>query len=326
MDIEILLFLQNFRISINDALTPFMEMISLFAITHLIIIPAFVYWCIDKKSGLFSLVSCYCCNAVNAVIKLTACVYRPWIRDSRIMPAGDAISTATGYSFPSGHTSMCVPLYGSLAVKEWKKMKWVSVLCIVCMALTCFSRNYLGVHTPQDVLVGLTLGLLMIYLMSLLFRYLESYTEKEVYFLSAGIVFGVVSLIYITIKPYPMDYVYGKLLVDPIRMMRDGYGDIGRLIAFCIARMIEKRFVKFESCSTKNGLVAGLVGAVIVYFMEGCLSAPFRALLGDRVGTLVNDSLIVFFIITIWPLVIKKVSEEKNAEETHNEISVQAAE
>ncbi len=47
MDIQYLLFLQNFRNGINDALTPFMEMISLFAVTYLIIIHALVYWCVD---------------------------------------------------------------------------------------------------------------------------------------------------------------------------------------------------------------------------------------------------------------------------------------
>ena len=50
MDIEYLLLLQRFRNAINDALTPFMEMISLFAVTYLIIVPAVVYWCIDKKA------------------------------------------------------------------------------------------------------------------------------------------------------------------------------------------------------------------------------------------------------------------------------------
>ena len=98
MDIEYLLLLQRFRNAINDALTPFMEMISLFAVTYLIIVPAVVYWCIDKKSGLYTLSSFTVCIAFNAVLKLTACVYRPWIRDSRVLPAGDAITTATGYS------------------------------------------------------------------------------------------------------------------------------------------------------------------------------------------------------------------------------------
>ena len=35
MDIDYLLFLQNFRNSINDALTPFMEALSLYAVTYL---------------------------------------------------------------------------------------------------------------------------------------------------------------------------------------------------------------------------------------------------------------------------------------------------
>lgn len=193
MDIEYLLFLQNFRNAINDALTPFMEMISLFAVTYLVIFPAFVYWCVDKRSGLYTLASYNVCVAVNAVVKLTACVYRPWIRDARILPAGDSITTATGYSFPSGHTVSAGPLYGGLAVSTWEKMRWISVLCIICIALTGFSRNYLGVHTPQDVLVGLTESVLVLWGMSALFKYLANHPEKENIFLLIGIVFGMIT-------------------------------------------------------------------------------------------------------------------------------------
>ncbi|MBR0450512.1 MAG: hypothetical protein IJI78_00850 [Oscillospiraceae bacterium] len=55
-----------------------MEMISLFAVTYLVIVPALVYWCVDKRSGLYSLASYGLGVAINAVVKLTACVYRPW--------------------------------------------------------------------------------------------------------------------------------------------------------------------------------------------------------------------------------------------------------
>ena len=53
LDLRYLLFLQDFRIRINDALTPMMETISLFAVTCLIMIPVLVYWMLDKKSGAF---------------------------------------------------------------------------------------------------------------------------------------------------------------------------------------------------------------------------------------------------------------------------------
>ena len=160
MDIEYLLFLQNWRNATNNMLTPFMEWISLFAVTYLILIPIFVYWCLDKKKGLYVLASYGMGIALNAVVKLTACIYRPWIRDARVLPAGDAITTATGYSFPSGHSSTASLIYGGLAVVSWnpKKTRIFAVIAIICMLITGFSRNYLGVHTPQDVCVGLTLG------------------------------------------------------------------------------------------------------------------------------------------------------------------------
>ena len=305
MDIQYLLFLQNFRNGINDALTPFMEMISLFAITYLIIVPALVYWCVDKRSGLYTMTSYTLSVAVNAVVKLTACVYRPWIRDSRVLPAGDAISTATGYSFPSGHTTTAAPIYGGLAVSTWKTMRWVSVFCIVCILLTGFSRNYLGVHTPQDVAVAIIEGVLALWAMAKLFDYLRRNPEKENLFLGLGVAFCAASLVYITVKSYPMDYVDGKLLVDPQKMMKDGYGDLGRLFALCLGRFIEKTWIKFEPTCSKRNVAAGLVGAVITCWLIQVLSAPMCALLGQHWGCFVDKAIIILFIMAIWPAVMK---------------------
>ena len=291
-----------------------MEMISLFCVTYLIIVPAFVYWCIDKKKGLYVLASYNVGVALNAVIKLTACVYRPWIRDSRVLPAGDAIATATGYSFPSGHTSTAVPIYGGLAAISWKKMRWIAVICIICAAVTGFSRNYLGVHTPQDVLVGTAVGTLVLFGMWKLFAYIAEHPEKENYFLLGGVIFGIAALCYITLKPYPMDYVDGKLLVDPEKMMKDGYGDVGMMTAFCIARFIENTWIKFKPVLTKAGIAAGLAGAVLVFFLNDTIKQPLRALFGLHWGTLLGESVLIMFIVAGWPLVMKFVLKDKTSE------------
>ncbi len=314
MDIEYLLFLQNFRNGINDVLTPFMEMISLFSVTYLLIVPAFIYWCVDKRSGLYTLASYNVSVAVNAVVKLTCCVYRPWIRDSRILPAGDAITTATGYSFPSGHTMTATPIYGALAVCTRKKMRWISVLCIICLVLTAFSRNYLGVHTPQDVLVGLALGILTLWGLAVLFRYLAAHPEKENIFLIGGIVFGIAALLYISLKSYPMDMADGQILVDPEKMKKDGFGDIGRLIVFCIGRLIEKTWVKYEPVFTKKALASGVVGAVLTFFLIENLSTPLRGLLGLQWGTLAANGLVMLFIVVIWPAVMKVINKNETTE------------
>lgn len=137
MDIECLLWLQKLRELTNDFFTPFMELISLFAISYLILIPVLIYWIVDKKKGLFPLASFYMCIGINVVVKLTACIYRPWIRDARVIPAGDAISTATGYSFPSGHVATSGPIYAGLVNlfgSHWGKFLGSGILVFFCIA------------------------------------------------------------------------------------------------------------------------------------------------------------------------------------------------
>ncbi|MBR0215143.1 MAG: phosphatase PAP2 family protein [Solobacterium sp.] len=306
MDIDYLLLLQRFRENTNNALTPFMEYLSLFAVTFLIMIPVFVYWVVDKKKGLYTLVSYYLCCGFNAMLKLTACIYRPWIRDARIMPAGDAITTATGYSFPSGHTVTAGPIYGGLAVSAWSWKKWVSIILVFLVLLTGFSRNYLGVHTPQDVAVGMLESILWLFLTMKIFQYIEKNPEKENIFLLASFIIGWLGIVYITFKPYPMDYVDGKLLVDPQKMMNDGYGDIGLLIAFPVARYIEKTWIKFKATGLKGtGLLVGLIGLVPLGLMIQFMRASLDNLLGSHWGHFTNNFILVLYCIALWPLVIK---------------------
>lgn len=317
MDIEYLLFLQRFRESINDSLTPFMEGISLFAVTYLIMIPVFVYWVVSKRKGLYTLVSYYLCCGFNAIVKLTVCAYRPWIRDARVHPAGDAITTATGYSFPSGHTVTAGPIYGGLAVVSWSWKKFVSVILGIFLLLTAFSRNYLGVHTPQDVFVGICESVFWLIIVAKIFTYLDEHPEKENLLLLICFIVGWLGIAYITFKPYPMDYVDGKLLVDPQKMMNDGYGDICLLIAFPVARYIEKRWIGFQAPGLKGaGLAAGIVGLIPLFVMIKFMRPALDGLLGTHWGHFTHSFILVLYCVALWPLVIKAVSKtEAKAED-----------
>ena len=308
MDIEYLLWLQNLRNAQNNALTPFFETISLFAVTYLIMIPVFVYWAVDKRKGLYTLASYYACCGFNAVVKLTACIYRPWIRDARVLPAGDAITTATGYSFPSGHTVTAGPIYGGLAISSWNWNKIVSILLGFMALLTGFSRNYLGVHTPQDVAVGLTESLIWLYVMYRIFAYLDKHPEMENRFLLGFFIFGWVALAYITFKPYPMDYVNGQLLVDPQKMMNDGYGDIALIISFCVARFAEHKWIQFEATGLKGkGLALSIAALIPLFLMIKYLKAPLDAALGSHWGHFTHTFVVVIYCIFLIPAIIKLV-------------------
>lgn len=314
MDIHYLLWLQDFRNAIDNAWTPFLENMSFFAVSYLTLLPAFIYWCVHKRKGLFTLAALNICIAINAVIKLTACVYRPWIQDARIVPAGDAIHTATGYSFPSGHTTTATPIYGGMAMGFWhsKKTKWLAFVCILAILITAFSRNYLGVHTPQDVLVGLVLGVCALWFTWKIFSYIDAHPEKEDWFLLGGFLFAAFALVYITFKPYPLDYVDGKLLVDPHKMMNDGYKDIGALAAFCVARYVEKRWIGFRATGLNiKGICLGLLGMFVLALIIKYLPKPCIEWLGPHWGRFLAQGCVVSYIVAVFPAFVRLLTPKE---------------
>ena len=158
MDIEYLLLLQRLRETAGGLLTPLMELVSELAASSVTIgAAAFVFWAVDRQFGGFLMLNYVGSSLLNQAVKLTACVYRPWVRDGRVQPVLTALDKATGYSFPSGHTQSAAAIYGSVALWYGKKRPWLAGLMAVMILLTGFSRNYLGVHTPQDVLVSMAL-------------------------------------------------------------------------------------------------------------------------------------------------------------------------
>lgn len=69
------------------------------------------------------------------------------------------------YSFPSAHTSSSTVTYGLIAYLLWSGLAFplnliVAVILIMIIIGIGFSRVYVGVHYPTDVLAGWMLGLL----------------------------------------------------------------------------------------------------------------------------------------------------------------------
>lgn len=71
----------------------------------------------------------------------------------------DSDYAASFYSFPSGHATIAVAFYGTLALLVALRLRgprrWaVAVAGFVLVVLIGFSRLYLGVHYPTDVVAG----------------------------------------------------------------------------------------------------------------------------------------------------------------------------
>ncbi|MCR5046444.1 MAG: phosphatase PAP2 family protein [Treponema sp.] len=312
MDISFLLFLQGIREATGGIFNEFFNGVSKVAVDVAIFIPFIVYWCVDKKWGQRFIATYTGTDLINGIIKLTVCAYRPWIRSDLINPAGDSKKAATGYSFPSGHTSRGTAIYGSVVQNQWNKRRWLSILCIVGIILTGFSRVFLGVHTPQDVLVGLLEASLIIFIAGKIQEAADK-SEKSSAILSVlGLLLVIGTLVYIQVKPYPMDYVEGKLLVDPQKMMNDCFKACGAFTGMIAAFYVDRRFVHYEiPFKSKNLPLLTAIGTCILlswkkYFAEATVIQAF----GGHWGNFLANFIFAFAAIALYPIFIMKKAEE----------------
>ena len=318
MDIQYLLFLQNLRVASGGVFDEFFNSISKFAVDIMPFLPFIIFWCVSRKWGYRYLVTLGIGELVNGIIKLTVCAYRPWIRSELIEPAGDSKVAATGYSFPSGHTMSATCTYGTTVAWQRKKRTWLAVLCGVLIALTGFSRNFLGVHTPQDVIVGFSEALILILIIGAAQKKING-DERMLDILSlAGIAAVVCTIIYITMKPYPMDYVEGVLLVDPAKMMNDTFKGCGALLGLLIGCFIERRWIRYEIPQGHPALpVLAAAGLGIIFAWDQYFAgATIIPLLGAHWGRFVAYALELIFAVAAYPAFIKRIVRPKEATET----------
>ena len=90
----------------------------------------------------------------NLVLKNVVARIRPYEVEEGLKAL---IPPVYGYSFPSGHTSSAF----TCAVTLWFYNKKIFYGAFVVAALIGFSRIYLGVHYPTDVLFGAVFGTLI---------------------------------------------------------------------------------------------------------------------------------------------------------------------
>lgn len=86
---------------------------------------------------------------INALLKLIFARPRPHLFPPLVVE--------TDFSFPSGHVTAAVAVYGFLAFLLWQNRHRVwAVLSAMWVLVVAFSRIYLGVHYPSDTLAAMT--------------------------------------------------------------------------------------------------------------------------------------------------------------------------
>jgi membrane-associated phospholipid phosphatase len=116
----------------------------------LVLLPL-IFWCVDSAAGARLVVVFLLSAYLNTGLKDVFQHPRPFDIDPTVK-----LHEVGGYGLPSGHSQSAVVVWGTMALQFRKR--WLWIVAILLMVLIGFSRIYLGVHFPTDVLAGWAVG------------------------------------------------------------------------------------------------------------------------------------------------------------------------
>ena len=284
-----LYFLENLRVPVVNE---FMLAITYFGDEIAFLVAALIlFWCVDKRKGYYILAVGFIGTMANQFMKLWFRIPRPWVLDENFTILEQAREAASGYSFPSGHSQSAVGTFGGIAATM--KNKIVRVVAIVIAVLVPFSRMYIGVHTPYDVVVSILIAL------ALVFSFRKPVMEAMKGIIALCLVMALGLLCYVEWGKFPAD-------MDPENLgsgMKNAYTMLGCLIGMAIVYLAEGKYVKFETKAIWWAQILKVVlGVAVVLLVKEGLRSPLEALFGVYPGRAVRYFLVVVTAGVLWPM------------------------
>ena len=154
MEIDILNYIQTLRTPIGDVLMPFISSLGNGGFVWIVLDIALIIIPKTRKAGIVV--------AFAIILDVLLCngLLKPLV--ARIRPCNVVknvnmlIPIPKDFSFPSGHTTASFAV--ALVMLRMLPKKF-GIPAVVLAALVAFSRLYLGVHYPTDVLTGFVIAL-----------------------------------------------------------------------------------------------------------------------------------------------------------------------
>ena len=287
---EILYWLEGLRTPLLDNL---MLLITEFGSeTAFLVAALIVFWCVDKNKGYYLMGVGFLGTIVNQFLKLVCRVPRPWVRDEGFSAVEAAKADAGGYSLPSGHSQNSVGTFGGLALTT--KNKVLRIVFIAIAVLVPFSRMYLGVHTPADVLVGSGCALAMAF--GLRFLSKGKFVKQMLF---STCVIAVVYLLFV------------QFVLDPAKLDGDNYSHglencytlLGAVFGMLAVYFVDEKWLHFEVKAVWWAQILKVLGGLaVVLVVKSGLKEPLNMLLGELPGRAVRYLLIVLVAGIVWPM------------------------
>ena len=254
-----------------------------------------VFWCVDKRKGYYILSVGFVGTILNQFMKLWFRVPRPWLLKPDFTAVEGAVSDAGGYSFPSGHTQNSVGTFGGIAYTV--KDRLIRCGSVALAILVPFSRMYLGVHTPADVLVGAVIAVALI----LILRPLVFKNDGKQFPCVIGgmLVLGIAYLLFTELYPFPADVQAENLYEGK----KNAYTLLGCILGLLPAYYADRKWIRFSTdAAWWVQIVKVALGLALVLAIKGGLSSPLASLLGEFPGRCTRYFLMVVFAGILWPM------------------------
>ena len=159
-------FNHNLQNPIFDNIMPIITHVGGFMVLVVVLIVIILYSHLKGKKTLrrltiLALIAFLCSDIVTAILKHIIREPRPFVSLDNVHLL---ISESDPLSFPSGHTTstLSVVTFYVLNMKELarKHYRLIDVALIIFAVVIPFSRMYVGVHYPGDVLAGAVIGII----------------------------------------------------------------------------------------------------------------------------------------------------------------------
>ncbi len=275
--------------------------------TFLMVIAMVVLWCVDKKKGMYLIGVGFSGILVNQFIKITARVPRPWVLDPSFSPVESAIEGAGGYSFPSGHTQTAAGMFGGIA-RGWKNV-WLRAVCIALAILVGFSRMYLGVHTPADVLWAAAMSCVLFFG---IYPLIDCNYEKEKVMHILFAAFSAVAfayLLYVELFPFPEDVDSANML----HAVENAYKLLGAVMGIWFGYFMERNVTRYDTKAIWWGQIIK-VAVGLGLFMA--IQSNLKVILPDSpVFGGIRYFIMIGVMAGLWPVVFRFFPKGKHHKE-----------
>lgn len=296
---SVLYWLENLRCPFLDG---FFSAVTLFGEETLVVVIAMIlFWCFDKKQGYFLFFVSFLGTVCNLFLKAWFRVPRPWVKDPDFTVVESAKEGATGYSFPSGHTQSSVVLYGS--IMGWNKQKWLKMGALVLCILVPFSRLYLGVHTPLDVLTSVGISLVLVIFGTPLFR---KYSDRK------GFMIGLLSFLLVAtagLVAFLNCYSFPAAEANsPVmgHIRENAYTLLGCMLGLIVVYFTDVYGSKFETESVWWGQLIKIAGGLLLVLAAKELPKPLlNSFLPEEISRVIRYFLLVVVGGALWPFTFR---------------------